>query len=246
MPIQSYAREEVDYAELVTEVLASLKKFMKFKELENLLGISIPTLWRYIHGDIRPSQERAKGMIIKLLSNEVVELLISRVLKVMDSDIVSLYPVVYNIDILTLASIDAMMWGKDKEFTALITVEVDGVPLATMIAKRLGLKLAVVKKRKEVGFTKFIELSYITSMPPEIVTLYLPEGVLSHDDRVLIVDDLVRSGRTTSALCELVKKSGAKPEGFYALIAIGDIWKKAVEQCVSSSYKVLYMLKTST
>ena len=243
MILKSYVEEEIDYAELVIEMLASLKKFMKFKELENLLGISIPTLWRYIHEDIRPTQDRAKGMIFKLLSNEVVELLLSRVLKVMDSDIVSLYPIVYNVDILTFASIDAMIWGKSGGFTALVTVEVDGIPLATMIAKRLGLKLVVVKKKKEVGFSKFIELSYITSMPPEIITLYLPEGILEHEDRVLIVDDLVRSGRTTSALCELVKKSGAKPEGFYALIAIGDSWRKAVEQCVGSNYKVLYMLK---
>lgn len=234
---------EIDYAELVIEVLSSLKRFMKFKELESLLGISIPTLWRYIHGDIRPSQERAKNMLIKLLSDDVIELMLSRVLKVAEGDIVSLYPIVYNVDILTFASVDAMIWGKDKGFTALVTVEVDGIPLATMIAKRLGVKLIVVKKRKEVGFSKFIELSYITSMPPEVVTLYLPEGTIEYGDRVLIVDDLVRSGRTTSALCELIKKSGAKSHGYYALIGIGDSWRKSVEQCVDNNYRVLYTIK---
>jgi adenine/guanine phosphoribosyltransferase-like PRPP-binding protein/predicted DNA-binding transcriptional regulator AlpA len=246
MVMKSYVDEGVDYADLVVELLVSLKKFMKFKELETLLGISTPTLWRYIHGDIKPSQDRAKTMLSRLLSIDVIELLLSRVLKIMDSDIVSLYPIVYNVDILTFASIDAMIWGKDRRFTALVTVEVDGIPLATMIAKRLGLKMAVVKKKKEVGFSKFIELSYVTSMPPEIVTLYLPEGVLEPDDRVLIVDDLVRSGKTTSALCELVKKCGARPEGFYALIAIGDTWRRAVEQCVSGNYKILYSVKSSS
>ncbi|MEM2201556.1 MAG: hypothetical protein QW162_06745, partial [Ignisphaera sp.] len=79
---------EIDYAELVIEVLSSLKRFMKFKELESLLGISIPTLWRYIHGDIRPSQERAKNMLLKLLGDDVIELMLSRVLKVAEGDIV--------------------------------------------------------------------------------------------------------------------------------------------------------------
>jgi len=236
---------EIDYAELVIEILTSLKRFMKFKELESLLGISIPTLWRYIHGDIRPSQERAKNMLLRLLSNDVVNTLLSRILKIVDGNIISLYPIVYNIDVLTFASVDALLWGAEKNFTAVTTVEVDGIPLATLIAKRLGVKLAVVKKKKEIGFSKFIELSYVTSMPPEVVTLYLPEGILDHSDRVLIVDDLARSGRTTSALCELIKRSGAKPAGFYAIIGIDGAWKHHVEQCVGNNYKVLYSIESS-
>lgn len=236
---------EIDYAGLVIEVLSSLKRFLKFRELGNILSISIPTLWRYIHGDIKPSQDRAKNMLFRLLSRDVIETTMPRVLRVANSDVVNLYTVAYNIDTLTLASIDALLWGKDKGFTAVATVEVDGIPLATMIAKRLGIKLVVVKRRKEVGFERFIELSYITSMPPEVVTLYLPEGVIGHSDRVLIVDDLARSGKTSGALCELIKKSGAKPFGFYALIGVGDTWKKTITYHVGDSYRILYEVKPS-
>lgn len=234
------SEDGIDYARVVVEILVSLKKFLKFRELDSILGISIPTLWRYIHGDIKPSQERAKNMIHRLLSRDVINILMPRVLRMSDEDVINLYTIAYNIDVLTLASIDALLWGKDRGFTAVVTVEVDGIPLATMIAKRLGLKLVVVKKKKEVGFNRFIELSYITSMPPEVVTLYLPEGVLDHVDRVLIVDDLVRSGRTSGALCELLKKSGAKPVGFYALIGVGDSWKKTIQLYVGDNYRVLY------
>ncbi|MEM0371539.1 MAG: phosphoribosyltransferase family protein [Ignisphaera sp.] len=235
--------ESIEYSGLVVELLSSLKRFLKFKELENILEISIPTLWRYIHGDIKPTEDRAKNMLMKLLSKPVIDIVMSRIVKMVDSDVVNLYSIVYNIDVLTLASIDALLWSKDLGLTAVVTVEVDGISLATMIAKRLGTKLIVIKRRKEVGFDKFIELSYVTSMPPEVVTLYLPEGVLGYGDRVLVVDDLVRSGRTSGAVCELVKKSGAKAVGFYALTSIGNTWKKIVSQYVGEHYKSLFELK---
>lgn len=238
-----HTHEDVDYAELVTEILVSLKKFLRFRELGNILGISIPTLWRYIHGDIKPSEERAKNMLLRLLSKDVIETMVPRILRVSDDDVVNLYTVAYNVDVLTYASIDAFLWGKDIGFTAVATVEVDGIPLATMIAKRLGTKLIVIKKRKEVGFERFIELSYITSMPPEVVTLYLPEGVIGYGDKVLVVDDLVRSGRTSGAVCELIRKSGAKPAGFYALIGVGDAWRRTIMQYVGDNYRILYELK---
>lgn len=235
--------EGINYAELVIEALISLKKFLKFRELGNLLNISIPTLWRYIHGDIKPSEERAKSMLLRLLGKDVVEAVLPRILKLSDGDVVNLYPLVYNIDILAYASIDALLWGKNMGFTAVATVEVDGIPLATMIAKRLGIKLIIIKKKKEVGFDRFIELSYITSMPPEVVTLYLPEGIIEYGDKVLIVDDLVRSGRTSSAVCELIRKGGGRPSGFYALIGIGNAWKTSIMRCVGNNYRVLYELK---
>ncbi|MEM1541074.1 MAG: phosphoribosyltransferase family protein [Ignisphaera sp.] len=237
--------ESIEYSGLVVELLSSLKRFLKFKELESILEISIPTLWRYIHGDIKPTEDRAKNMLMKLLSKPVIDTVMSRIVKMVDSDVVNLYSIVYNIDVLTLASIDALLWSKDLGLTAVVTVEVDGISLATMIAKRLGTKLIVIKRRKEVGFDRFIELSYVTSMPPEVVTLYLPEGVLGYGDRVLVVDDLVRSGRTSGAVCELIKKSGAKAVGFYALASIGGTWKKVVSQYVGEHQRSLFELKTS-
>lgn len=240
--------EYTEYSTLVVELLSSLKRFLKFKELENILEISVPTLWRYIHGDIKPSEDRAKSMLMKLLSKPVIDIIMSRIIKLIDGDVVNLYNIVYNVDVLTLASIDAFLWCKDLWYkdnglTAVVTVEVDGIPLATMISKKLGAKLVVIKRRKEIGFDKFIELSYVTSMPPEVITLYLPEGVLDYNDRVLVVDDLVRSGRTSGAVYELIKKSGARAIGFYALVSIGNMWKKIVTQYVGGYYRSLFEIK---
>lgn len=230
----------IDERELVIEVLSSLKRFFKFKELEDILGISIPTLWRYIHGDIRPSQERSRQMITKLLDNEMINIIKEKVIRTDEEGIINVYSLAYDIDILTIASIDAMLWAQNMGFTSVATVETDGIPLATLIAKRLDVKLITVKRKKEVGFNKFIEVSYITRIPPEVISLYLPEGIVEYGDKVLIVDDLVRSGRTSVALFELIKRAGARPAGFYALIGIGGAWRNNVEKYVGSNYRVLF------
>jgi adenine/guanine phosphoribosyltransferase-like PRPP-binding protein len=232
----------IDEKELVIEILTSLKRFFKFKELESILGIPVPTLWRYIHGDIKPSQDRSRIMITKLLDSDMINVIKEKVVKADEEGLINVYNLVYNIDILTIASIDAMLWAQDMGFTSVATVETDGIPLATLISKRLNIKLVTIKRKKEVGFNKFIEVSYITRAPPEIVSLYLPEGIIEYGDKVLIVDDLVRSGRTSIALFELIKRAGARPAGFYALISIGDAWREVVERYVGSNYRVLFRL----
>lgn len=231
---------EIDERELIVEVLSSLKRFFKFKELEEILNVTVPTLWRYVHGDIRPSVERARQMLSKLLDQDIVNKLRERIIKVDDEGVIRTYDIVYNIDLLNYASIDALLWAQNMGFNVVTTVETDGIALATLISKRLNAKIVVIKKRKEVGYSKFIEVSYVTRAPPEVISLYLPEAVLEYGDKVLVVDDLVRSGRTSAAVFELIKKAGGRPAGFYALVAIGDQWRPVIERYVGNNYRVLF------
>jgi adenine/guanine phosphoribosyltransferase-like PRPP-binding protein len=230
----------VDERELVVEMLLSLKSFFKFKELEEILNITVPTLWRYVHVDIKPSVDRARQILSKLLDQEIVDKLREKLIRSDDEGIVRTYNIVYNTDLLNYASIEALIWAQNMGFSTVTTVEVDGIPLATLIAKRLNAKLIVIKKRKEVGYTRFIEVSYITQAPPEVVTLYLPEGSIEYGEKVLVVDDLVRSGRTSAAVFEVIRKAGGRPTGFYALIGIGSGWKPVIEKYVGNNYRVLF------
>ncbi len=231
-----------DIQELAIELLNAVKKFFKFKELERLLNIPIPTIWRYIHRAMKPSVERAQEIISTLLREDVISSIMSRVIE-LDKGIVKIYDAVYNIDVLTIASIDAYLWARSLEPTAVMTVETDGIPLATLVAKRLGTKLVVVKKRKEIGVKHFYEVSFVARDPPEIVTLYLPTDVLAPGSRVLIVDDLIRSGRTTRALIELVEMARSSVVGVYALIGVGDSWIENLKDLVGDRYRVLFRIK---
>jgi len=232
--------KNIDYRELVREALISIKKYLKFKELETLLELQAPTLWRYMRGEVRPSEERALQLLQKLVGKEATEMIWSKISYSKSSDLVDLYSIAYNVDILTLAHIDALIWMRGLDPTAIVTVEVDGIPLATLIAQKLGVKLAVIKKKKEIGYERFYEASFVVPGVPEVVTMYLPEGTLDRSDRVVIVDDLIRTGRTTKVVIELIGKAGAKVVGLYALLAVGDRWKSVIEPLIGKNYKVFF------
>ncbi|MCI4438156.1 MAG: adenine phosphoribosyltransferase [Ignisphaera sp.] len=232
----------VDERDLVVELLSSMKKFFKFKELEKLIDLTSPTIWRYVHGEVKPSAERARVLLAKLLDQAILEKLREKFVELDVEGFAKTYELVYNIDLLNIASIDAYIWSQNLGINCVATVEVDGIALATLTARRLNSKLIVIKKRKEVGYQKFHEVSYVTSSPPEVVTLYLPNGVIEYGEKVLVVDDVVRSGRTSAAVFELIKKAGGRPVGFYALLAIGNSWKQVIEKYVGSNYKAFFQV----
>jgi len=231
--------QEHDVRDLAIELLHSMKRFYKFRELESILGISTPTLWRYIHGEIKPSPERAREIINRLLSPKVLEEVKRKIVSVRDG-IVNVYPLAYSIDVLTIAAIDAYLWARDLAPSVVLTTEVDGIPLATLIAKKLGVSLLVAKRRREVGYSQFLETSYLAYDPPEVRTIYLPKEVLPPNERVLIVDDLVRSGRTTRALIDIVRQARSIVVGFYALIGYGPTWRSVLKSLVGDRYRVLF------
>ena len=62
-----------------------------------------------------------------------------------------------------------------------------------------------------------------------IRTLYIPKNEITAKDRILIVDDIIRSGVTQSALVKLVKKTGSVLIGIFSIVSIGNSWKKEIK-----------------
>ncbi|MHA1334071.1 MAG: phosphoribosyltransferase family protein, partial [Candidatus Odinarchaeia archaeon] len=90
----------------------------------------------------------------------------------------------------------------------------------------LGVNLVIAKKTREVGVAEFLEESYIPSSSGVMMSLYIPKNAIRPNCHILIVDDVIRSGETQSALMNLVKKAGAKVEGIVILVSIGNMWRK--------------------
>jgi len=140
-----------------------------------------------------------------------------------------MYSLVYSTDILWLASIEAYYHFKDQQLEVALTTEVDGIPVGLAIASMLDLDLVVAKRRKELGFSEFYEETYLSRDPPSLVTLYVPRESLKRGSRVLIVDDLLRSGRTLKALINIVKQAKAEVAGIFSLVAIGNEWRDVIK-----------------
>jgi len=70
-----------------------------------------------------------------------------------------------------------------------------------------------------VGVQRHIEASVINE-DGSVRTLYIARGLISKNYRVLIVDDVIRTGETHRALLQLVKKAGAIPIGIHVIVAV--------------------------
>jgi adenine phosphoribosyltransferase len=90
--------------------------------------------------------------------------------------------------------------------TKILTPAVDGIPLAILLAHRLGVNLVIAKKTREVGVNEFIEEIYTPHKSAIVLSLYVPR----RGDCVLIVDDVVDRGETQMALARIVQKAKAK------------------------------------
>ena len=106
---------------------------------------------------------------------------------------------------------------RGKNIDAVVAVESRGFIIGGIIAKSLGCGFVPVRKKGKLPYKTYsatYELEYGTD------TLQIHTDALNKGEKVLIVDDLLATGGTVSATCELVEKSGAKIEGISFLIEL--------------------------
>lgn len=101
-----------------------------------------------------------------------------------------------------------------------LTAEVSGLIPAAMVGKALeNLPVVYARKRKPITM---MEPVYIEEAPSHTkgneVSLMVSPEFLAADDRILIVDDFLASGRTIDALCRIVQNAGAELVGIAAVV----------------------------
>ena len=109
---------------------------------------------------------------------------------------------------------------KTTQPTRILTAEVSGLIPAAMTGKAMG-NIPVVYARKKKPIT-MQEPVYIEQAPSHTkgseVSLMVSPEFLHAEDRVLIVDDFLASGRTIAALARIVQSSGATLVGIAAVV----------------------------
>ncbi len=223
------------------ELLRSYKKIFKYRDLEAITGLPAPALWRYINMKIIPSPERAQELIEKLTAPAVINRIFENNIITVDGNIFNISKIIYNVSILKIFSYIAYREFKEYNITAVATVETDGIPIAVNVADALDAKLVIARKRPDVGIKNYYQTSYIARDPPAIINLFLPVSDLSSNDRVLIVDDLLSTGRTSLALIKLIRMANAVPIGIFSILAVGNRWRHVLEKEVEKIYVVKYV-----
>lgn len=219
--------ESIQFRISVVDCLKRLKTMYSYSKLEEMTGIPKTLLCRYIKGDVLPSEKSARELLRSLRKYDDIRALIRSRLRLNEEGLFDLSSIAYDISILRRASQEAFVKFSDKGITKVLTAAIDGIPLATSIATMLNVPIAVAKTHKDPSTDSFVEESYVLISPTMRVTLYLPRRLIKRGDRVLIVDDVIRTGRTVLKLIRIVDKCRASVAGIFILIAVGKAWREA-------------------
>lgn len=113
---------------------------------------------------------------------------------------------------------------KVPEFDYILTPEAKSIPLAYEMARQSGKPYAVARKGVKVymGTPISVEVRSITTQ--EVQTLHLgeDESEAIRGKRVLIVDDVISTGESITAVRQLVSAAGAIEAASCAVLAEGD------------------------
>lgn len=114
-----------------------------------------------------------------------------------------------------------------------LTVETKGIPIALMVARALGIPMAMARREGRVTEGPSFTLHYISGSSRRISTMAVGLRALRRDARVLIVDDFMKAGAAARGMVDLVTELGASVVGVGIFVATAEPRKKRVEGYVS-------------
>jgi len=115
---------------------------------------------------------------------------------------------------------------KGKKVDHIVGIESRGFIFGAALADRMGVSFVPIRKKgklpsETIGYE--YELEYGTD------TIEIHADALKSDDSVLIVDDLLATGGTMQAACELIEKAGAKVAGIAILVELAYLpWRDKI------------------
>jgi adenine phosphoribosyltransferase len=224
-------------------MLRLAKKSYTYRELSSRTKLPMTVLSRYVKGHVLPGSSRARK-IWKTLENLVsIENELKSRIKFDKYGYFDNTSILSDPFLLQRASQYVFSKFAGRRITKILTAAVDGIPLATLISNNLGIELIIAKKTKEIGVRTFIEETFIPEGSAMVMSLYIPRGLIRRGDSVLIVDDIIKSGETQSAMMNLVYKARGDVAGIFALVAIGAQWKKKLKQTATFPIEVVLTQK---
>ncbi len=114
---------------------------------------------------------------------------------------------------------------KAPEYDYIITAEAKGIPLAHEMARQHGdAKYILARKGPKLYMRDILDVSVHSITTAKEQHLYLDgaDAALMNGKRILIVDDVISTGESLSALEALVEKAGGQICGRMAILAEGE------------------------
>lgn len=210
------------------ELLGLLKKKYDYKLLSEMLELPPSILCRYVKGRVLPNKSRSER-IISLFSEKMLAEMIKTKITRTEEGFYDLYEVVKDIRLQKLIGKVAFNEFSYVPVNKLLTVAADGIPIAVEVANEFNVDLIIAKQRKDLSVRDCLEEKIIRT-PSIIEYLYIPRKAIKRGESVLIVDDLIRSGKTVITLAKLTERAGGNIVGVFSIAMIEGMAEKLREE----------------
>ena len=227
MSVSADKYEALRFRLMVIERLKLLKRMFSYKELSSITGVPETVLCRYIKGSIIPSYDQAERIWHALNKMVDIRKLILEKLEVIGEGFVDLSQIISDPYMLQYIAQHVYMLFAGKRVTKVLAPAVNGIPFATAIALTFQVPLVIARRTRNINVVDYIEGSYI-GPSADIITFYVPKRMIKRKDEVLIVDDIVRTGKTLRTMVKIVERVKAIISGAVILVGIGEAWKKEI------------------
>jgi adenine/guanine phosphoribosyltransferase-like PRPP-binding protein len=223
---------DMRYRLMTIDLLNLAKSRYSYNELSGLLGLQVTVLNRYVNGHVLPNMKMAEQIIRTLQRSMPMGKEIQQRILPNESGPPDYSRVISDTLLLERAVEQVVVAFTDRRITGVLTTLSEGLPLATLVAHRFRVKLVIATPYRLPGMTSFQKEVYAISPTMPLRTLYIPSSMVRRRDIFLIIFDLMAPGERETLAATMIKmvQSTAKVTGIFALISVGDGWKKRMQQ----------------
>ncbi|AOL16116.1 phosphoribosyltransferase [Sulfolobus sp. A20] len=224
--LQQMKEKELRLRLFSVDVLKELKNVYTYKELSTLFSIQESLICRYVNGRTIPSERQALDIVNKVKSKEFLYNFFIDKIKIYEDDYLDVSQLLFYPNLLRLLlEIYLMRSSIIHNVTKVVGIASNGIPFATLVSSIVEKPLVISKKYKDSVSIPYVDES-IKEGNGIVSSIYIREDYISKKDKILIVDDVIRSGKTLQALYNLAKKVNAKVSGALIIATNTDEWKR--------------------
>src|SRR6266571_4975547 len=148
---------DLKYKLMTIELLNLAKQRFTYRELSAMVHLPETVLSRYVKGHVLPTAQRAEEINKTLQRYMSLDKELLERIHFDDGGYFDNTAIIGDTLLMERAVQHAVGKFAGKRVTKIMTAAVDGIPLATLLAHRLGVGLLVAKKAREVGVREFID-----------------------------------------------------------------------------------------
>lgn len=227
---KAFGRSKADRMKLrllSCEVLRHLKPVLSYRDISLITGLPESVLCRYVKGSIIPSFEQAVKILAKISLSIDLGVILKDLVEKEKSPVIDILRVLKDPYITRLLSIIIMLELIDKTITKIVATAEAVLPIATELSMEFRAPVLLVK-RKSYPSVQYYSVSVMRS-PKEVETLYLDRDLISRKDKVLVVSDVVFTGKTLESVLQMLAKAKVEVVDCIVILGLGNRWEERLQ-----------------